>query len=162
VGLHYLHPVSPFQESFPAPAMNVFTYGSLMYPDVFAALAGERLAFEDLAVPGFERRAIAGKPYPGLRENPAASVDGRLWFGVGAGAMRMLDAFEGALYERRTLRLMSPGRGRVEAEVYVVPRDREHLLADDPWDRHRFESRYLERYVKLCRGFRASRLAGEG
>ena len=83
--------------------VNVFAYGSLMYPEVFAALTGAPSSFEDLCVQGFERRAVSGKPYPGLRENPASSVDGRLWFDIDDEALRILGTFEGSLYERRAL-----------------------------------------------------------
>lgn len=140
--------------------VNVFAYGSLMYPEVLTALAGALPSFEDLCVQGFERRVVGGKPYPGLRENPASSVDGRLWFDIDDETLRILDGFEGSLYERRTLRLVSRRRGSVNAEAYIVPASRLHALADVPWERERFERHYLGRYVKICRGFRAAALRG--
>jgi gamma-glutamylcyclotransferase (GGCT)/AIG2-like uncharacterized protein YtfP len=136
--------------------MNVFTYGSLMYAEVIEALTACHFSFEDVALPGFERRALTGKKYPGLREETKSSVDGRLWFDVDEGSLRMLDLFEDPLYERRSVEIMSKSRGLIEARAYVVPPKLERTFAPEPWDKDAFEANHLEQYVSMCRRFRAA------
>jgi gamma-glutamylcyclotransferase (GGCT)/AIG2-like uncharacterized protein YtfP len=100
------------------------------------------------------RRAVRGAVYPGVLPKPGASVEGLLWSGIVASAMCRLDAFEGALYERRSLRVETP-EGAADAEVYVVRRARRSLLADEDWDLARFEARELAAYLEGCRRFAA-------
>lgn len=114
--------------------MNLFTYGSLTYPQVLEALTEQTFSFEDLGLPGFERSAIIDKMYHGIRENPLEAVDGRLWFNVSDHAMRILDRFEDPLYERRSIEVFTGTRGKIVARAYVVPRELEHTLTLTAWD----------------------------
>jgi len=124
--------------------MNVFTYGSLMYPAVMEALT--------------ERLSIAGKKYPGIRHHVGSSVNGRVWFDLDDSSMRMLDCFEDPLYEKQTLEVLSNSRGSINASAYVVPKHLEHTLTDQPWDASIFENRHLAQYVEMCKRFRFENL----
>lgn len=140
--------------------MNVFSYGSLMFPEVFTALTGREYQFEGVTLPGFERRAIIGKIYPGLRGDSDTFTDGRLWFDLDDEAMRILDLFEDPRYDRRTVEVASLTRGLVEARAYVIPPSLESTLANDPWDEVKFVDEHLSQYIQMCREFRADTLAG--
>ena len=135
--------------------MSAGTYGSLMYPRVMEALTKHHFSFEDITLLGFERRAILGKKYPGLRQNSESSVNGRIWFEVDEASTRILDRFEDPLYERRTVEILSSTRGLIEARAYVVPAQLEHTLAEEPWDQDSFEKIHLAQYVLMCGRFRA-------
>jgi hypothetical protein len=100
------------------------------------------------------RRAVRRAVYPGVLPKPGASVDGLLCSGIPVTAMRRLDAFEGALYERRSLPVEAAG-SVVHAEVYVVRRAQRSILADEDWEPARFEARELAAYLEGCRRFAA-------
>jgi gamma-glutamylcyclotransferase (GGCT)/AIG2-like uncharacterized protein YtfP len=135
-------------------SMNIFTYGSLMYPAVINALTDCNFSYEDVTIQDFERRAIQGKKYPGLRRHIGSMAQGRLWFDIDESSMRMLDSFEDSLYERQTVEITSKSRGVINAFAYVVPKHLEHTLEDIPWDPNVFENMHLAQYVKMCERFR--------
>jgi gamma-glutamylcyclotransferase (GGCT)/AIG2-like uncharacterized protein YtfP len=138
--------------------MNIFTYGSLMYPSVFEALTEIRFEFEDIALKDYERRAITGKKYPGIRHLPGASVNGRLWLDIDESSLTMLDLFEDSLYERRAVELTSKSGTLLNAYAYVVPISLEHTLAAEDWDSKIFEELHLNSYVGMCGRFRSENL----
>ncbi len=134
--------------------MNVFTYGSLIFPEVMEALTAQQFKYEDVVLSNFERRALVGKPYPGLIAKVGAIVEGRLWFDLDKSSIEILDQFEGARYERRTAVMDCPSQGQVTASFYVTPPALENTLTNEPWDVAHFKSRHLTRYVSMCRRFR--------
>ena len=135
--------------------MHVFTYGTLMFPEVMVALTGREFTWEDIEVPGFDRRTLAGRIYPGLFKAPGRHVEGRLYFNVDASSIGVLEAFEDAFYERRMIEVCSPAKGRMMALAYVIPRACLHLLSAEAWDPVAFRLRHLYAWVEMCQTFRA-------
>jgi|GEM_PF-481941 len=126
---------------------GLFVYGTLRFPEVLAVLLGRVPRLEPARAPGWRVRALSGVVYPGLVPDPACTADGTLILGLSEAEQRLLDAFEGDLYERRRLALEDGRhgwayiwRGRTE------PRD---------WDLAGFAERHLAAYVDGCRIWRA-------
>ncbi len=134
-------------------ASHLFTYGSLMFPEVMELLTGKHYAFEDVRLWDFERRALNGKSYPGLFEVASMAVDGRLYFDLDDASVEILDIFEDEIYERRTVRVCSKERGEVEARAYVIPSQLACLGAES-WDPAQFRVEHLDRYLVMCERFR--------
>lgn len=134
--------------------MNIFTYGSLMFPEVMKALTGQEFSFEDVTIVNFERRGIIGKEYPGLCEKIGSSVNGRVWFSVDEMSIQILDSFEDSIYERRVVNIKSSNSGLVEANIYVVPLANEYMLTLEPWDEYYFKNELLAEYLDMCHQFR--------
>jgi len=124
-------------------AMNVFTYGSLMYPQVWDRVVRGRYRNAPALLSGFERRALSGASYPGAIRNDAARIRGRVYFDVDAADLARLDAFESVDYRREDVVVaLAEERGEaVPAQIYVYL-DRARLLAHD-WDVARFEQDHL-------------------
>jgi gamma-glutamylcyclotransferase (GGCT)/AIG2-like uncharacterized protein YtfP len=127
--------------------VNVFTYGSLMFPEVWGRVVAGRYASLAATLVDHARFAVHEQDYPGMTRAAAASVDGVLYLGVDDSDVARLDDFEGADY-RRDVVVVRCADGRVrEASTYLyLPTDR--LLAS-PWDRDGFA---LERFLATyCR-----------
>lgn len=116
--------------------MNVFTYGSLMFDQVWSRVVRGSYRRAAAVLPGHERRAVRGETYPGVIAAPGASVSGVVYFSVDDSDLARLDDFEGQPYERRSVVLDLDGEA-LPAEVYLI-RD-PGRLEPGPWDVARFE-----------------------
>ena len=101
----------------------IFTYGSLMFEEVWRPLVPEPRASMRADLPGYRREAVTGQSYPGIVADPAAATEGRVYFGLDAGDLGRLDRFEGDDYERLPVELLISGPAGVQvavrAEAYV-------------------------------------------
>jgi gamma-glutamylcyclotransferase (GGCT)/AIG2-like uncharacterized protein YtfP len=134
-------------------AANVFTYGSLMYPQVWERVVRGRYRSALAALDGFRRHALAGVSYPGVVEQPGARVLGRVYFDVPADDLARLDAFESTEYQRceadvTLLDTQAPQATQpVRAQLYVYLRQARLLQQD--WDQARFERDHLADFARV-------------
>ena len=130
--------------------MNIFAYGTLLFPEVIEQLTARRFPFEDVSVQGFERRTLAGKIYPGIFDCPGKQLNGRIYFNLDADSLRILDLFEDEIYERRQLVLQSAAQGRVVALAYVIPPELRDVLSATFWEPEEFAQVHLLGYLERC------------
>jgi gamma-glutamylcyclotransferase (GGCT)/AIG2-like uncharacterized protein YtfP len=128
---------------------NVFTYGSLMYPQVWDRVVRGRYASAAARLQGYRRLALVSASYPGIVAGDGGSVDGRVYFDVSGDDLARLDAFEADEYRRDTVRVAVQGPGpepaEVDAQAYVFTA--REKLADRDWDVERFEREQLPEFV---------------
>lgn len=119
------------------PNVNIFTYGSLMFPAVWSRLV--RGAHDSVAarLDGYQRYVVLEQDYPGLIAQPGVSVIGRIWLGVDADDLRRLDIFEGNSYRRQNVRPMLANGATMEAQSYLWVGERG--LSALPWQPHGFD-----------------------
>lgn len=119
---------------------HVFTYGSLMFVPVWTRLVPRSLASVAAVLEGFVREGVRRQRYPGIRREPGASTQGRLYLNVDEHEITRLDAFEGDAYQRESVQVSVATRdGRhlaLPAEVYRFVDTAE--LDGAPWDPERF------------------------
>ncbi len=99
----------------------MFLYGTLLDPAVLERMAGRRGLARRLRparLPGYRRVALRGAPYRTLVRDPRAATAGAV-LRLGPAAMARLDAYEGALYRLRPVRVLT-GRGRASASAWVA------------------------------------------
>ncbi len=131
--------------------MDLFTYGTLMSPDIMARVAGCRLAARPATLAGYRRSQVKDEVYPGICEDAAGQVAGILYLAVPAAARQRLDLFEGEMYERREVMVEEEGGAVRPAMTYVFRPAYLHLLTGFPWDfgqflasgKRRFEDGYF-------------------
>ncbi len=115
---------------------TLFTYGSLMFEEVWRPLVPQARASMRAELPGYRREAVAGEPYPGIIADPGALTEGRVYFGLDAADLERLDRFEGADYERVTVQLLIRGPADsavpITAQAYVFRSG--NRLSGQPWD----------------------------
>ena len=158
----------------------LFAYGTLLFPPVLRVIAGSVPRSIPATLDGFARRRVAGELFPAIVEAPGERVDGVLYLGLDDRAWRRLDAFEGDLYERRSVVVTVP-RALVPAELdsagacdggsliaggaaerrtlsgltYVLDRELRHRSSAALWDPDAFARDHLEAFVaRLERGIR--------
>jgi len=128
--------------------VTLFCYGTLVFPEVMRAVTGRSFAHEPARLAGWVRLHFRGRPYPGLRARLGGSTPGVLWHGVDAASSARLDRFEGALYERRTLRVRTARGADVAAQVYVVAETELGRLSSQPWEPSRFARESLRDFLR--------------
>lgn len=125
--------------------MNVFTYGSLMFPAVWTRVVRGDYRACDAAIHGFRRARVRDKEHPALIVSAnAAPIVGRLYFGVGATDLARLDHFETVNYVRVTIAATVADRA-VSAQAYLAL-NLDSLLNDD-WSATEFEQHGLPLFL---------------
>lgn len=133
--------------------MDLFTYGTLMSPDIMARVAGCRLAALSATLADYRRSLVKDEVYPGICENAAGQVDGILYLAVPAAALQRLDVFEGEMYERREVVVEGEGGAVRAAMTYVFRPAYLHLLTGIPWDFNQFLASGKKRFEDGYSGF---------
>jgi gamma-glutamylcyclotransferase (GGCT)/AIG2-like uncharacterized protein YtfP len=126
---------------------HVFTYGSLMFADVWSRVVKGRYASIEGRVEHHARYAIDGADYPGMVARDGSRVTGRLYLDIDDDDLRRLDEFEGVDYRRDVVTVTAADGIVRDAETYVYLRG-ERLL-DTAWVPEEFAmQRFLETYCR--------------
>ena len=130
---------------------RVFAYGTLMFPSIAHAVAGEAAPARSARLDDHARHALRDRAFPGAVPRPGSRIDGRVYEHLSAAALARIDAFEGNLYRREQVWVRVGEEGRAcEALVYLLrPRWRALLLARD-WSPEQFRRDWLHRYLEIC------------
>ncbi len=126
---------------------HVFTYGSLMFPQVWRHVARRNYRRAPAVVADHARFAVTGQDYPGMIACPGVAVRGLVYFDVDQSDIALLDAFEGHAYRRDTLDAALEDGAIVTVSAYI------HIdksaLSDAGWDPAHFQ---MTRFMALhCR-----------
>nr|CAC18276.2 related to disease resistance protein aig2 [Neurospora crassa] len=153
------------------PVHRAFFYarkGTLMVPEVFFTVCynlkivpdvvARQHVFTPAILHGYCRRRVKSADYPGITEDAGHSVFGMLAEGLTKANLDKLDIFEGAEYERRTVKVKVlkkvgdvTGEGNMEgeekdAQVYVfLPT--QHLEQKE-WDLEEFKREKLKLWTR--------------
>jgi gamma-glutamylcyclotransferase (GGCT)/AIG2-like uncharacterized protein YtfP len=109
--------------------MNLFAYGTLMWPEVLESVTGERPGGRKAVLRGYRRLRVKGETYPVVVESEEDVVEGILYRGLSAAAFELLDRFEGAEYDRVHIDLNGTA-----VFVYVVAHDWKHIIDSRLWN----------------------------
>ncbi len=133
--------------------MDLFTYGTLMSPEIMTKVAGCRLAALPANLQNYQRFLVRDEVYPGITVKAGGQVDGMLYLDVPDAALQRLDVFEGEMYERRGVTVQEKGGTVREAMTYVFRPEYHDLLTDIPWDFDEFLASGKKRFVDGYFGF---------
>lgn len=132
---------------------RLFTYGTLMLAEVMEIVAGRPFPSRRAALPGYRRRLLRDRVYPGIVPAAGEAVEGVLWECLDAAALARIDRFEGSLYDRPELPVTVAPDETCAAFVYLLRREHEALLTETAWDESEFRARHLRAYLADCRDF---------
>jgi gamma-glutamylcyclotransferase (GGCT)/AIG2-like uncharacterized protein YtfP len=136
--------------------MHLFTYGSLMFEEVWSQLVRGDYVKRPARLHGFTRRRVHDDVYPVIfRSNDEEWVDGVVYFAVSDEDLRRLDAFEADAYDRQAHTVIVEGREKHAAHVYVLKDSYRHLIHDSEWDPQWFARQALPIFTRTYRGFGA-------
>lgn len=124
--------------------MNVFVYGSLLFPEIADGLCGQKLKSEDATLSGFSRFALKGADYPAMIPENNSTIKGKVLLNLDQDAFYLLTFYEGDEYEIAPVKVETSS-GIINAIVFVWIGGNE-LLEDFDWDKEHFEAESLEFY----------------
>lgn len=126
---------------------HVFTYGSLMFADVWSRVVAADYASIGATLDAHARFDVVDQTYPGMVPRADASVAGVLHLDVDDADVERLDRFEGDDYRRTTVLVECADGTQRHADTYVyLHRDR---LLPSRWEPDRFAlQRFLETYCR--------------
>lgn len=114
--------------------INLFTYGSLMCSDIMFKVANQRIDFTQANLSNFFRSKITNREYPAIVEQQGALVPGVLYFDLSVEALHRLDLFEGDMYRRQKVEVITAKDGPTSAMTYVIKPQHAALLTGAEWD----------------------------
>jgi gamma-glutamylcyclotransferase (GGCT)/AIG2-like uncharacterized protein YtfP len=135
--------------------MHVFTYGTLMFPEVWQAVVGRQFEAVEGTAAGFANYRVVDAVFPGIvKAGDRDLVHGVVYLDVDDASLTRLDLFEDDFYERQSLWVECADGQRRAAEAYIVPPQNRHVLTDEPWQRAAFvASGSLEQFIRRFQGF---------
>ena len=128
-------------------APGLFAYGTLQIPEILQHLLGRTLPATHAVLAGYRCFRLGDKPYPAIIEQPHARVSGLLHAGVSDAELRLLDRYEGELYERRLVDLQTAA-GVLPGFVYVLGAAHREQIGSDEWDLATFRRDHLPQYLQ--------------
>jgi len=126
--------------------VNLFLYGTLEFPRIFARVTGRSLRGEPAELAGFRRYAVVDGAYPGIVPETGATVAGTLVRGVSLRTLQRLDRYEGRRYLREAVQVQT-GSAPAQAEVYVIRAGQRHILSNREWQPAHFARHHLAHYL---------------
>lgn len=132
--------------------MNLFTYGTLMAPDIMEEVSGIVLESVEATLPGYQRFQVRDEQYPGIVVADDQKVTGILYLNVSADAMKRLDLFEGDMYRRESV-TCDLGGETLPAMTYVVKEEHAHRLTSNAWDFDTFLKDGKQLFENMYNGF---------
>ena len=125
---------------------NVFTYGSLMFPEVWQRVVSGRYRSASAVVEHHVRLAIRGETYPGMIERAGCRVTGVVYYEVDPQDVACLDHFEGGEYRRASLVALAE---EIEIPVEAYLFEATQRLLETDWQPETFQmQRFLDSYCR--------------
>lgn len=134
---------------------HIFTYGSLMFAEVWQDIIHAPYESHPAWLDGFRRTIIHGNSYPVVLPRAGErDLQGVLYLSISELNLRKLDRFEGDhYYRRRVFPRVKAGDGyhTIESEIYVLKPRYAHLASLRKWDPDVFEERDLKHFRRTYR-----------
>ncbi len=134
---------------------NVFTYGTLMFAEVWQRVVSGNYEKTNATLLGYDRKTVKDEVYPALvKGKPDSSVAGIVYQGVSLKDLLSLDEFEGEYYRRETGRLVLPENVMITTVFYLVKPEFHHILSERKWDPEYFKHTGIHTFLDHYFGFR--------
>ena len=135
--------------------MHVFTYGTLMFPEVWQTVVGRPYRSIQGTASGYAVFRVRDAVFPGIiaaRAND--SVRGVVYLDVDAQSLGRLDRFEDDFYRRAKITIDCDDGEHRPAEAYVVPFENLSVLTSEIWNAETFvTSGGLAEFINRFAGF---------
>ena len=126
---------------------NIFTYGSLMFAEVWTRVVAADYRSVRARLEGHARFEVRDQTYPGMVPDANSQVAGVLYLDVDDADLARLDHFEGDDYVRSVLEVICEDGTARAAETYVYRRP--DCLLKTSWQPEAFAMQgFLETYCR--------------
>lgn len=121
---------------------HIFTYGSLMFPQIWERVVRGHYRSAHVVLAGHARFAITDETYPGMVAQEGEQVEGVVYFDVTYEDMAALDAFEGSDYRRDKVMVTTEAGESIAAHtyIYLLPQ----RFSGAPWRPEEFQ---MEQFI---------------
>jgi gamma-glutamylcyclotransferase (GGCT)/AIG2-like uncharacterized protein YtfP len=127
---------------------NIFAYGTLMFEQVWLAVAGMLHKNKKASLIHLKRMSLRGEVYPVLIAGDKNDrVDGVLFFNINRETLAKLDTFEGPQYERREIEVITIDDKILPACTYILKKEFYHIISEKVWDPEHFEKNQLDLFL---------------
>lgn len=128
--------------------MHLFTYGTLMFPEVWRRIALREAVSERASLSGFAIYRVKDSIIPGIVQTQDGDcVEGVLYWNLDEEMLFELDAYESEFYSREPVKVTTNSGQTVDCQAYIVPADRHDMLSDERWDADWFAKHKLASYL---------------
>lgn len=136
--------------------VNIFCYGSLMYPEVWNLVVEGNYQQQPGQIFGYRRKKIRNEEYPGLIAAQAKdSVEGIVYFSVSNDDVKRLDLFEGNQYIRVEVNCLLSDNNFLKTHTYLINPQQPTIVNPEDWDKQQFEQNGLKKFLDKYKGFSA-------
>ncbi|XP_022851257.1 AIG2-like protein D [Olea europaea var. sylvestris] len=137
----------------PSAIHNVFVYGSLLADDVVQVLLNRIPASSPATLPNYHRFSIRGRVYPAILPIENNKVTGKVLLGITPLELHILDEFEDAEYERRTVDVfLMDSSEKLQAHTYVWENKTDPNLYGE-WNFEIWKQLHKDDFLKMTKGF---------
>jgi gamma-glutamylcyclotransferase (GGCT)/AIG2-like uncharacterized protein YtfP len=135
--------------------MNVFAYGTLMYPEVWRTVVGQSHATVSGRLAGHSIYRVCDAVFPGIvLDASGGPVVGVVHLDIDSEVLERLDRFEDDFYCRELVTIDCDDGLARQAFAYVVPQEYRHVLTSELWSNDAFIAQGgLEQFVSRFAGF---------
>jgi gamma-glutamylcyclotransferase (GGCT)/AIG2-like uncharacterized protein YtfP len=112
------------------------------------AVTGQTYHGVNARLPGYAIYRVKDAEYPGIIDSFGNEASGVLYRGVNDEDLMVLDLFEGELYERRLLAVISEDGKTNQAWVYVISENHKAILTTEPWKLTTFLEKGFDTFMK--------------
>jgi len=113
--------------------VNLFTYGTLMDPAVWARVAQQVCESRPALLHDYEARRLRGVTFPGLVESAGCSAPGLLYYNISPAAMQRLDEYEDDYYERIEVMVELEDGTPERAQTYLMHPAHRDIVLPNRW-----------------------------
>ncbi|WP_188860944.1 gamma-glutamylcyclotransferase family protein [Marinobacterium nitratireducens] len=132
---------------------KLFTYGTLMVPDVIELVLGRRAGdTARAALPDYGCYRVHERQFPAILAERGHITHGCVYLDLTPAELQRLDGYEGELYDRRRVHVQLPDGATLDVWTYVLRRQYRRLLSPEGWDFEHFVEHQLEFFLHRLRG----------
>jgi len=134
------------------PSISIFTYGTLMIPEIMSGLIGRSLIGQSATLSGYRRSVIINETYPGIAPHSKGVVPGILYHALEHHEIEILNHYEGHLYTLSVVNIKLSDDTILDAYSYVLRKEYWHLLTEHDWDLETFKRQSQATFLKEYKG----------
>lgn len=127
---------------------NIFTYGSLMFDQVWSLVVKGDYDRCEATLHGYDRKSVRGEVYPVLfPSSPQSQIQGIIYFEVTPFDLEAIDRFEGEYYFRKTELVDTEEHGVISVEVFVLKEEYYAIISHQDWDPVKFSTTGIHFFI---------------
>jgi gamma-glutamylcyclotransferase (GGCT)/AIG2-like uncharacterized protein YtfP len=132
--------------------MNLFAYGTLMFPEVWERVVGRPFVAERATISGFAVRRVVDDVYPVLvHADKCSGVVGLVFRNIDHDTLARLDAYESDFYQRLEVIATLSNSESLACQAYVLPEHNRDAASAEAWNADEFAVHSLARYLQRLR-----------